>query len=301
VLVVWAIQRTIGDAWAQLADYRLQIQPGWLVAAAGLYLAGLLPAAVFWRHVLRTLGQDPRWGETVRAYFVGHLGKYVPGKAMVVVIRTGLIRSQRVGTGVAAASVFVETLTMMAAGAFVAAAILACWFGAHTRMLAGAIGLMVIAGLPTLPPVFRRLARWAGVARSEAGGGVDLHRLRARTLLLGWCLMVLGWCLLGLSYWATLRAMGLAGADPWAQWPRYTASVALAMVAGFLALVFPGGVGVREAALVELMLPYFRQLGPGVAAHAELAAWASAAMLRLIWLGTELVAAGVSWVASRRS
>ena len=36
---------------------------------------------------------------------------------MVIVLRTGLIRSQRVDTRLAVASVFLETLTMMAVGA----------------------------------------------------------------------------------------------------------------------------------------------------------------------------------------
>ena len=59
--------------------------------------------------------------ETTRAYYVGHLGKYVPGKALVVIIRTGLISGPRVDTTVAAVSIFIETLTMMAVGAFLAA------------------------------------------------------------------------------------------------------------------------------------------------------------------------------------
>jgi len=50
--------------------------------------------------------------------------KYVPGKALVVILRAGLIRSRRVNAVVAAISVFYETLTMMAVGSFLAGAIL---------------------------------------------------------------------------------------------------------------------------------------------------------------------------------
>ncbi len=62
---------------------------------------------------------------TLRAYYIGHLGKYVPGKAMVVILRTVMVRGHRVDAAVAAVSVFFETLTMMAVGAFMAAGILA--------------------------------------------------------------------------------------------------------------------------------------------------------------------------------
>jgi hypothetical protein len=41
------------------------------------------------------------------------------------------------------------------------------------------------------------------------------------------------------------------------------------------------------------MLPYLSELVPGQAA---LAAWASAALLRLVWLGSELVVAGLCYL-----
>jgi hypothetical protein len=197
-----------------------------------------------------------------------------------------------VDTAVAAVSVFVETLTMMAVGSFLAAAILALWFREQAWFAAGAVGLMAVSGLPTLPPVFRRLVAVAGVGKSDPTMQSKLRRLGLGTLLLGWVAMTVGWCLLGLSYWAVLRAMGVPGLDPVAQLPRYMAAVSLAMVAGFLLLILPGGVGVREAALVKLMIPYLSQRVP----HPELAAWASAAALRVVWLVSELVISGILYL-----
>jgi uncharacterized membrane protein YbhN (UPF0104 family) len=295
-LVIWAVHRSLIQAWHQLDDHRWQVQPVWLVVSAGLYLLGLLPAALFWYRVLGVLGQNARLGETIRAYYIGHLGKYVPGKAMVVVLRTGLIRSQRVETGVAAASVFVETLTMMAVGSFLAAAILAIWFREHGWIVVGAVILMLLSGLPTIPPVFRKLASLARVGKSDPATVAKLHRLGLGTLLLGWVAMTICWCILGLSYWAVLRAMDIPGLDPVGQLPRYTAAVSLAMVAGFLLLILPGGVGVREAALVELMMPYLGTLVP----DAQLAAWASAALLRVVWLVSELAISGIVYLLGVR-
>lgn len=290
VLVVWAVRRTLYDAWSQLGEYRWQLHVGWVLVSALLYLLGLLLAGVFWHRVLLVLGQEARLGECLRAYFIGHLGKYVPGKAMVVVIRAGMVRSHRVDTALAAASVFFETLTMMAVGAFLAAAVLAVGFRGEAPRFWGAVGLMLVAGLPTLPPLFKRLARLAGVGRSDPDIAQKMDRLGGRTLVLGWVLMTVCWVLLGLSYWATLQAMGIPGLDPVGQLPRYTAAVALAMVAGFLLLVSPGGIGVREAALAALMIPYLKTIAPE---NAELIAWASAAVLRLVWLGAELAISAV--------
>jgi uncharacterized membrane protein YbhN (UPF0104 family) len=300
VLVVWAVRGTLLSAWDQLHEGEQDwvFRPGWAVIAGALYLVGLLPAAIFWHRVLRVLGQDARLGKTLRAHLVGHLGKYVPGKAMVVIIRTGLVRGPRVHTGVAAASVFLETLTMMAVGAFLAAAILAVGFRGQNALFWGAIGLMVVAGLPTLPPVFKRLARAVGVGKSDPVVAEKIERLGFPTLLTGWGLMALGWFILGLSYWATLRAMDISGLDPIVGLPGYTAAVSLAMVAGFLLLILPGGIGVREFALMVVMTNYLRGL-PGVE-DPEATALISAALLRLVWLAAELLIAGILYPLGMR-
>jgi hypothetical protein len=208
---------------------------------------------------------------------------------MVVIIRTAMIRSRRVDAAIAAASVFFETLTMMAVGAFLAAAVLAVGFRGEAPKFWGAVGLLLVAGLPTLPPVFQRLARLAGVGRSDPGVSLDLESLRFGTLLVGWLLMSLAWALLGLSYWATLEAMAIPGLDPIdelratrraSRSPWWPASSCWSR---------PEESGVREAALVALMMPYLRTLTP----HPELSAWASAAVLRLVWLGAEVAIAAV--------
>lgn len=281
-LLVWFVRDTILTALAKLDEHPWHVQPGWLAAAGGLYLVGLLPAGLFWHRVLCVLGQTAGVGETLRAYYVGHLGKYVPGKAMVVVLRAGLIRSHRVDTTVAAVSVFFETLLMMSVGAAMAAAILAFWFRQHVLLCAVALGLMVAAGLPVVPPVFRRIVGWLRVGRASPTLADRLARLGWRTLFEGVAAMALVWLLLGASLWAVLRAMDVADVLLVAGLPLYVAAVALAMVAGFLSLV-PGGAVVRELVLTELMVPQFGQV----------VALISAVLLRLVWLGSELMISGI--------
>ncbi len=290
LVVLWFVRRTLADAWDKLDEHPWRFHPGWLAASGVVYLLGLLPAAVYWHRVLRVLGQEPRLGESIRAYYISHLGKYVPGKAMVIVIRAGLVRGNRVNTAVAAASVFLETLTMMAVGAFLAAAILAVRFREHHVLLAVAVGLMVLAGLPTIPPVFRFLARLAGVGRANPAVREQLARFGQVTLLAGWAYMTVCWIVLGASLWLVLRGMSVEGLDLMAQLPLYVAAVALAMVAGFLSLI-PGGAVVRELVLAELMVPHF----------GEVVAVVSAVLLRVVWLVAELIISTILYVGGVRA
>jgi len=292
-VVVWFVWRTMAEAWSQLDQYHWQLHAGWIMVAGGFYLLGLLPAALFWYSCLRALGQHPHFWEALRAYYIGHLGKYVPGKAMVIVIRAGLIGGHRVDTGIAAASVFLETLTWLAVGCFLAAGYLAVSIGRADTVFWAAVAAMVATLVPTLPPVFPRLARLAGVGRADPQVVAKLHRLGYGTTSLGFALMAIGWISMGLAYWATLRALGLSDVAMAAELPRFTAAVALATAAGFIAIFIPAGVGVREAALVEIVIPYLR----GVTRKAELVAWAAALLLRLVSVVSELGISSILYIA----
>jgi glycosyltransferase 2 family protein len=284
-LVTVGIWRTVVKAIDDLQTRGFEIsevRPGWLVAAGLLYLLGLLPCWWFWHRTLQAMGQRPRRLETLRAFYIGHLGKYVPGKALVVVLRTDLVRSERVNTTVAATSVFVETLTMMGVGAFVAAALLGALFRDQVWLLGLAIGLMLCAGVPTLPPIFRRLVRMLGVRRVNPDIDAALAGLDYRLMAFGWITVGLGWWLLGLSLWAVLKALPTPVPVLLYDVPLLTACVALALVAGFLSLL-PGGIGIREYVVMTLLAGPF---GPGAAA-------VSAILLRFVWLLGELMLAGI--------
>lgn len=281
-LVVWGIWRTVekakGDFEEAGFDWR-ELRASWLALAMAFYIVGMLPSCLFWWRVLRAMGQRPRFLETLRAFYIGHLGKYVPGKALVVVLRTALIRSKRVDTTVAAASVFVETLTMMAVGAVVAAAILGTLFRGEVRFLGLALLLAIGAGLPTYPPLFRRALRILKVDRANPKIDKAIDGLDARVMGLGWLTISIGWCFFGLSMWAVMHSLPPDLVTPSiTDLPLLTAAVALAMVAGFLSLL-PGGIGVRELVVIPLLSPVF----------GSVAAILAAVLLRLAWMAGELL------------
>ncbi|NIL98468.1 MAG: hypothetical protein GTO53_11275 [Planctomycetales bacterium] len=291
--VAWGVRRTIASALDQLDDFPWHVQPQWLVAAGGLYLLGMLPMGLFWYSSLQAMGQRPALLPTMRAYYIGHLGKYVPGKAMVVVLRAGLLRGRQVQMSVAAASVFLETLTMMAVGAFLAVGILCVWLYRYLPgddyLLPLAIGLWLMSGLPTLPPVFRRLALRLGVARGDPQIEQKLQGVNYPLMATGWIAMAAGWLLLALSLWAVMRALGIEGLHPVADLPYYTAAVTLSVVAGFLSLI-PGGVLVREMILTTILGEiYFGHVVQIPLAGAT--ALSVAVVLRLVGLTAELLLA----------
>lgn len=291
--MAFALRKAMADPRVATLDWE-HVNRLELVAAGLSYVLGTLPGWWYWHRVLVALGQRPTAYETFRAFQLGQLGKYVPGKAMVVAIRADAVRSERTGAAIAATGVFVETLTAMAVGACWAAVLLVLapsenWMVPKSRgMIVLALCLMLVAGVPTYPPLFRRAIGWLQVHRADASIHQALQGLNGRLLASGWALQSLAWLAWGGSLFLTLHA--LPGPTPTLQdGPLITACVALAMVAGFLSLI-PGGFGVRELVILTLLAPF-----------GDAKALVSAVVLRMIWLVSESVVAGILYLLPRPS
>lgn len=284
VLVVAYLYRHIARTMRDLQSHgeSLRVDPTWVVLGGLLYLAGLTACAVFFAEVLdATATPVGRWA-AVRAYLISHLGKYVPGKALVVVMRVGLTTPFGSRPATAALATFYETLAMMAAGAAVAVV----GFAAGPRPiqlvpLGMSAGLAVLLLVVVAPSVFPRVAGLMTMPFPNVGPDA-LPRLSYRLLGAGllWC--VGGWVLLGLSQVAVVRAISPSGV-PVALWPVVAAGVALATVAGFVVAVMPGGLGVREGVLMTTLAP----------AVGEDTAVISALALRLTWVAAEVLAGAI--------
>ncbi len=282
-LILWGVRRTVLQAVEDLQGYSWQARYEWLALSGLLYLLGYLPAGWFWHRVLIRLGQRPPLLQTLRAYYIGHLGKYVPGKALVVVLRAGLLKGSGVEIAAASVGVFAETLTMMAVGSFLAALVIALQFSEHLWIVLVAIGLMILTGLPTLPPFFARLARLAGLGKIPEATLERLRYLDWTTLAGGWISIAAGWVCLAWSLWAVLRGLGVANLHPWSDLPVLLGCVTISVVAGFVSLV-PGGLVIRELFLLELLT------SSGVS---EAQALVAATVARLVWLVAEVVLSGI--------
>ena len=239
-----------------------------LLFLSGLfYVTAYIPAAVYWRYAMQTLGQKPGLYETFRAYYIGHLGKYVPGKVMVLILRTGLLNHQRTKISASGASIFVETMTMMSVGAF-AAALIALILLQHVEhgnwLMLLALGTMCGTMLPILPPVFHF------VTNKLKKYNIELEGLRFRTLAVGWLLNMPVWMMLGVSLWLTMLGLGMTSESLFKEWLFCTLAISFSIVLGFVTML-PGGLGSRELALLTVLTPFFtlhpiEQIEPSVMA-----------------------------------
>jgi uncharacterized membrane protein YbhN (UPF0104 family) len=282
-LILLFIGKRFADDLQQLDFETLEVRPGWLAISGVLYLIGVLPNAWFWRHLHFQFGYPIPLYAALRAHYIGQIGKYVPGKALALALRAHLTHPFGVPYGVSIILSFYEVLTMMAAGGIVAAVIYALEppgdldLGLHPVAI-GAI-LIGMCGVPLLPAVFNFIVGKLS-ARIQAVQLYRLPPLRFAILIRGLAVSALGWWIQGLSWYAMLQAvLPTPPAFTWSLWAQCTASIALANVAGFVIIVLPGGLGVREWLLPTLLS--FAGPGPYLTA--------AAILLRLDWIVMEAI------------
>jgi hypothetical protein len=293
--VGWQFARLLAQPELWERPWRLRFD--WLAICVGCYVFGLACWGAFWLRLLHRVGRRPPAGAAFRAYYLSHLGKYVPGKAWAILMRTAFLPGVR--PGVAALTAAYETLTTMAAGALIAAAVIPWLLVGQESLGAQAFGLLALAGLPLLPGVFNWLI--ARVAAPFVDPADPLPRVRWTALPEGILITSGGWVLLGISMLALVQALVPGPPAASAEFAiRCVAFNALSYVAGFLALPAPGGLGVREAILQQLLAAELRTTHPDGDIAAGLAAL-TAIVLRLVWTATDLLAAGVTYVWPMRT
>lgn len=281
--------------WQSSPTTQLHIDAWWLLPAAALYIVGWFPSIWFWHALLKRLDQHAGPYETTRAYFIGHLGKYVPGKALVLVIRGALLKDAGVSPVLAALTAAYETLVSMSASAAIAVALApivipdslwdrlppALHFLRQQPLLVPLIvAIATVVSTPFSAWLFTRVGRKA-VPRGTEAPAVGIT---ASLVLQGVAVTSLSWICNAFSLGCTIQAISDERVNL-SQFPVWLASVTLSTFFGFVVLIAPGGLGVREWVLVEVLKDQ-----PTIGGEKAIVA---AGLLRLVWFVSELIIAGV--------
>jgi hypothetical protein len=268
--------------WRDVISLKWQLQPAVFAVACVLLAVSYALVACLWGLALRrAAGTSLTAG--ARIWFLSNLARYVPGNVWSYVGAVELARRE----GVARRT----TLAVMAL----------------TQVLS--VGVALLVGLPVLLAERARLGRPAllgalTVALVAAAAVVfrrrllELARRRYPELEPGdlapsastVALLVVGyaayWVVTGLAFAVFVGSLyPLAAADV----PLAVAAYAAAYAAGFLSLLTPAGLGVREGVLVVALAPVL-PAGPGLVV----------ALLSRLWMMlVELAGAGVAHLAAR--
>ncbi len=323
----------VGFGWWGLREYRVEIlaalgqtSPIRVAAALATVLAGLWLTALVWRTIISGHGHRVPARPAARIFFVGQLGKYIPGSVWALGAQADMARRFRVPprTTVAVGLVFLWVHVLSAIpvalvlgstgpGGPVAptepapgpltpspsvavltdtAAAATLDSPAHPTALAtwlGDLPLSVVL-LGSLAAVLALTPPALNLVGTVLAGREHPLRLGgpAAARLLG--LMLGVWALYGLALALVIPppAVAAAGGLGWVLVPA-VAAFAAAYVVGVLVVVAPAGAGAREVMLIALLTPIV-----GLPAAA-----AAALLIRVVHTVADFTAAGIAWLVAR--
>nr|WP_238430746.1 lysylphosphatidylglycerol synthase transmembrane domain-containing protein [Frankia nepalensis] len=204
-----------------------------------------------WRAVLAGLGANLPVRAATRIFFVGQVGKYIPGSVWPVLAQMELSRDYGVPRPrSAAASLIVLALAVPCGGLAAAVTLPFVSRDALTHYWWAFVAVPVFMVL-LWPPVLGRLL---AVAFRLLRRPPMAEPLPARAVLAGAGWLLVSFACYGVATFLLARDLGASVSGP-----RLLAlalgGYALAWTAGFLVLVLPAGAGVREAVLVLVLSP----------------------------------------------
>ena len=247
VVAYWA-STTLASQWDQVRTLSASssIEWTWVILASAIVLGTYAILIQSWRMLLAGWGGHLTFGQAARIWTIANLGRYVPGKLWSIGALGVMANREGVSGVSAAAAAILGTLLNIGAGFGILALggsqtlqAVSPQIGSAASVVAGlfVVGTLVLPLV--LPPVLKRLAAWRGVS-------IPPTMLPARTLWGATAINALSWILYGAAFF--LFAKGVT--------PQLVASPVLFVViwtasylSGYLLLIVPGGIGVREMAM----------------------------------------------------
>jgi hypothetical protein len=245
-LVVWYAAQSLTGQWNEVGVRLRAVQPVWTLIAAASVLVLLTYALLIeaWRRVLAAWSARLGWPDAARIWLASNLGKYVPGKVWSILAMGALARERGVsplaagGSAVLMQAMAVATCAAVAV-AFGAAAIQSPWSRA-------AAAVVIVAAIFLAP---RLVSPAFAAARAITGRDFATPPVPGRAVSIAATSTLLVWLVSGIAFRMIANAFGVTRGDL----ASYISVYAASYLAGFVALFAPGGIGVREGALVATM------------------------------------------------
>ncbi|MET8050271.1 MULTISPECIES: lysylphosphatidylglycerol synthase transmembrane domain-containing protein [unclassified Streptosporangium] len=256
-----------------------------LVLSLVAVLAALCGGMMTWRALLADLGSPLPLRAGARVFFVGQLGKYIPGSLWPVIAQMEMGRELGVPRSRSAAAFFLTLPVQLGSGLVVSGVTLLAAQPGAAAPYAWAFLLIPVLAVAFEPRVVNAVL------------GFGLRKLRREPLerpltrrgmltALGWALG--GWIAYGLHLAAIVHDLGPSG---FSAVLFSIGAFALSWCLGIMTFVVPAGAGVREVAMVAVLAPV---LDGGSAIAAALCS-------RIVIILGDLVCAGFAGLAARRA
>lgn len=240
--------------WHQIPWNEIRLNVPMLALAFGIMFFVWTPLyGLTWKALLAALGERISLFNSMSVLTVSQMGKYIPGKLWYTVGRMYLARRYGVNEAKTAISALMETgFSLLGAVVLFGVAVLFLPRSAVPAKTYLAFGLVPFCIIAIYPPVLNRLAKLALRLFRQPNFEIDIP---FRKLLAILAMYVAMWVVQGIGCYVLICAFYPL---PVAKMPMIVGGFALSWILGFVVLISPAGLGVREGVFtfaLRLVLP----------------------------------------------
>lgn len=235
----------------QRGELQLRVRPEWLALSALIILAAYGVLISSWLYILAALsGQSIPFLVGARIWFISGLGALLPGRIWGILQMGAMSAEQGINPVAAGAASIINAAVNIACGLAVGviagAGIFASYFPGRA-WLAWAMAALALIGILMLPVLIPGAFR---IAREKFDAAVPDENTPPRVIVAAVAANVLAWFLYGAAFLSLTRGiLDLANTSL----IQHTAAFATSYVIGYLAIIVPGGLGVRETSLQAVL------------------------------------------------
>jgi len=241
---VWAV----ASQWEQVRGAVASLPLGTVVLALVVSLVYVVLTMLSWRAVLADLGSPLPVRVAARVFFVSQVGKYLPGGVWNIVAAAEMGVDHAISRRRSVSGMLVALLVSIVTGLLLAVVAIAFAPRAAVESYGWVAWSFPVFLVLLAPPVLNRLL----------GHALRLTRrppleqpLSARGVVASSAWALAGWVAAGVQVWLIATALGMEGGL--GTLAQAVGAYALAWTVGFLVVVVPAGVGVREAVLGAML------------------------------------------------
>lgn len=245
--------RALHSGLADLGSYEFSLSPLRIAGAFGVF-AVLFPVyGALWMYLVARFGYPLPYGRSLRVWLLSQAGRYVPGKVWFALGRIYLNEREGVPKRVTTVATAVELALVLASAVVVFAVSWAATGSEAGRSYAWLILLAPVVVAAVHPRVIAAVLK--RFRRGETR--LDLRYLDVLKLLGAYCLC---WGLYGVGFYLASTSVRLTGSGALAgsplglsHLPEMIGVNALSWAIGFVSIITPAGLGVREGVAFSLL------------------------------------------------
>lgn len=233
----------------QISELNLHLSIPILFAALTAVTVLFILDAYGWVLILRILGQRPSTLRAIRIWMISSIARYIPGGIWSYVSRAELARHENINLASLSISMWIETVIVASSSLAIGLPALMQASGLQYNLwhALGAFFFLSFSMHPRILALLRFMPGKIGLAFAKTELPSVTH------IFIIYCYYTFFWFLFALSFVLFANMIFPLAINLWLP---VGSSIALGFFVGFIILIVPSGIGVREATLYFLLTPH---------------------------------------------